>query len=363
MAINPYTKLPAQAYWRTGVARHSGKGKVIPNLWTPSTGLDGTERYLTVGSCFAQHIGKALDAAGLDRMLIENAPSFLSSSMQEQFGYGMFSFRLGNVYTAAMLLQWLRWMQNPTSQDHEIWTDGDAFFDPVRPSIEPGGFETERDLFNARNRTLAAMREGIDQADVFIFTLGLTETWMNANTGLVYASCPGTQAGQFDGEQHKFSNATFSQTMADLVSIRKILKLINPDIRLLLTVSPVPLTATAVPGTHVLVSTVHSKSVLRAAAGEMAYEFDDVEYFPSYEIVSHPSLGMPMFEADRREVTKDAVAFVMKHFLAGLGIDDTKLAANPIDAKSEMLAQKIDEALAEGDAICDEVELDKYNEN
>lgn len=262
-----------------------------------------------------------------------------------------------------MLLQWLRWMENPPSQDREIWMDGSAFFDPVRPTIEPGGFETEQELFVARDATLAAMRQGILEADVLIFTLGLTEAWSNASTGLVYASCPGTQAGQFDPNQHKFTNAGFANIKSDLISIRNILRSVNPEIKMLLTVSPVPLTATAASNAHVLVATVNSKSILRAAVGEMTVEFEDVDYFPSYELVAHPSLGIPMFEADQREVRKDAVTFVMQHFLAGLGIDHKAFSLNSVDPNEEALGQRIDALLAEGDAVCDDVELDKYNEN
>ncbi|WP_378942425.1 GSCFA domain-containing protein [Paracoccus sp. R86501] len=360
--MNPYSKLPAQAYWRTGVARHAGTGKLLPKLWSPTIPLSTDDGFLTVGSCFAQHIGKALHHAGLNRMLVEKAPAMLPEKMREQFGYGVFSFRAGNVYTASMLLQWLQWMVDPSRMDREIWVDGDECFDPVRPSIEPGGFESPDDLFAARDATLSAMRQGIEQGSVFIFTLGLTETWRNAQTGLVYASCPGTQAGDFDPDRHQFTNARFATILNELEQIRDLLHAVNPKMRMILTVSPVPLTATAVPGAHVLVSTVKSKSILRAVAGEMADLHDDVDYFPSYELVSHPALSLPMFEADRREVTAEGVAFVMRHFLAGLGVDDASAGPPRPDDDADALA-RADIALAEGDAICDEVELDKYNEN
>lgn len=361
MAKNPYTKLPASAYWRTGVARHSGKGKPLEGLWTPGAGIAATDRFLTVGSCFAQHIGRALDQAGLDRMIVEKAPPMLDEAEQREFGYGLFSFRIGNVYTTAMLLQWLRWVQDPTSEDQEVWEDDGAFYDPVRPGIEPGGFETLEELRDARRATIAAMRRGIESADVLVFTLGLTEGWENAATGLVYASCPGTQAGSFDPDRHVFRNAGITRIASELDRIRTILRDLNPGLRMLLTVSPVPLVATAQPGRHVLVSTVHSKSVLRAVAGEMAAAHEDVDYFPSYELVSHPALGLDMFEADRREVSKPAVGFVMRHFLAGLGVDAQAVA--PARSDATPIDERIDAALAEGDAICDEVELERHNEN
>ena len=52
----------------------------------------------------------------------------------------------------------------------------------------------------------------------------------------------------------------------------------------------------------------------------------------------------------------------MRHFLAGLGIDEVD-AGPPRPDEDAQARARADIALAEGDAICDEVELDKYNEN
>jgi len=80
--------------------------------------------------------------------------------------------------------------------------------------------------------------------------------------------------------------------------------------------SPVPLTATATDN-HVLSAAVYSKSVLRGVAGEMAEDFEDVTYFPSYEIIaSHPSGGM-FFNPDQRTVNPFGVDYVMTHFFSG----------------------------------------------
>lgn len=357
--MNPYAKLPRRAYWRTAVTRHLGIDGPLPDLWRPGFEIGAGDVFLTAGSCFAQHIGTALRASGLNWLIAEPGPDGLSAQTARDFGYGMFSFRTGNVYTTAMLLQWLRWMEDPATQDREIWPQGEGFHDPVRPGIEPGGFEDAEELFAARQATLAAMARGISGASVFVLTLGLTEFWRHAGTGLVYASCPGTQAGLFDPGRHVFETAGFARILADLDEIRDRLRRRNPAIRLLLTVSPVPLTATAVGGAHVLVATVQAKSVLRAAAGEFAARHGDVDYFPSYEIVTHHAFGRPMFEADGRTVTKGAVAHVMAHFLDGLGI----APEGPTTDRDLDRRERLDQALAEADAICDDLALEQHNED
>ena len=70
---------------------------------------------------------------------------------------------------------------------------------------------------------------------------------------------------------------------------------------ILLTVSPVPLTATA-SGSHVLVSSTYSKSVLRAVAGDLCSECKHIDYFPSYEIITNPRLHSSAFANNLRSV-------------------------------------------------------------
>lgn len=111
---------------------------------------------------------------------------------------------------------------------------------------------------------------------------------------------------------------------------------------MLLTVSPVPLTATATDN-HILPAAIYSKSVLRAVAGDMAEDNDDVFYFPSYEIISsHPSGGM-FFNPDQRTVNLFGVNYVISHFFSGA-------------LKDEFQAPGMAEELG---MICDEEKLER----
>ena len=59
-SANPYTDLPPQAYWRTGVAEPGLFG--LKDLWASPWELPSDARFSTYGSCFAQHISRALVA-------------------------------------------------------------------------------------------------------------------------------------------------------------------------------------------------------------------------------------------------------------------------------------------------------------
>jgi hypothetical protein len=133
--------------------------------------------------------------------------------------------------------------------------------------------------------------------------------------GTVYPTAPGTLAGSFDPDLHAFRNLRHGEVLADMAAFWALLKEVNPG-ALLLTVSPVPLVATASEG-HVLPATVYSKSVLRAVAGDLAADHADIAYFPSYEIITgHPSRGM-FFNPDLRTVNAMGVDLVMRHFFTG----------------------------------------------
>ena len=104
-----------------------------------------------------------------------------------------------------------------------------------------------------------------------------------------------------------------SEVVKDLDLFVSKARAINPKIRIILTVSPVPLIATFEPR-HVLVSTTISKATLRVAAHEISEKFDFVDYFPSYEIISGSAIGAHYFDDDLRQVRQVGVDHVMRIF-------------------------------------------------
>ena len=89
----------------------------------------------------------------------------------------------------------------------------------------------------------------------------------------------------------------------------------TPTCRVIITVSPVPLVATAT-DQHVLVATTYSKAVLRVAAGEVAAALPEVVYFPAYELVTGPQAPGEYYAEDKRDVTPEGVGAVMNALMA-----------------------------------------------
>ena len=138
---------------------------------------------------------------------------------------------------------------------------------------------------------------------------------MHKESGTVYPTAPGTIAGDFDDQLYKFRNPMFSSIIDDFNLFQKVLSKIRggKPFKCLLTVSPVPSTATA-SGKHVLQSTIHSKSILRSVAGQLSANQAHIDYFPSYEKVTNPRMHSVAFADNLRSVRDETVEIVMKHF-------------------------------------------------
>lgn len=192
----------------------------------------------------------------------------------------------------------------------------------------------------------------LEECDLFVFTMGLTECWINTTDGAAYPLCPGTVAGQFDPEIHTMVNLTVADVVADMTAFIDRFSTLNPTGKILLTVSPVALVATATDD-HVLTATVYSKSVLRAAAGELTRKYDNVHYLPSYEIITGAFNRGEYFAEDCRDVTEAGVNHVMRLFFKHVANVDIG-SAPPVPRENDILR----EARKVVKAMCDEENLD-----
>ncbi|MDO5631736.1 MAG: GSCFA domain-containing protein [Paracoccus sp. (in: a-proteobacteria)] len=345
MTRHPYQNKPEKAFWKAAVgSRHYAD---LTDLWQPMP-LRRTDRVATAGSCFAQHIGNNLARRGAAFMDMEPAPPvFASENEARRWGYGVFSCRYGNIYTSRQLIQLFDEAHGNRSPAETVWERDGRFFDALRPGIDPVGQATSEDVIALRAAHLAAVRRMFAELDVFVFTMGLTEGWELIEDGTMFPMAPGTVAGTYDKARYRFRNLRYGGVDRDMRGFWDRLRSVNPSARMLLTVSPVPLAATA-SRDHVMVATSYSKSVLRAVAGDLASTLDDVAYFPSYEIISaHPSRAM-FYEPDLRNVNPFGVSLVMSHFFSG---DLATEFGDPAHTADE----------AEPDLICDESRLDSDN--
>lgn len=337
---HPYTGLDRHYYWRTAVSEKD-PGARFQDIWTPRFSISRKTRLISAGSCFAQHVGGWLRENGYDWRASRLAP--------EATG---FSFALGNIYTPAALAQWLGAALGELDLEHTSHIEGDVHHDLLRPTVFPDGFPDAAAFRDARRAATRELLAQIENAEVFIFTLGLTEAWLDER-GTVYPVCPGTAAGRYEPARHRFKNYSYPEILEDLLQVRALIDRLNPYLKILLTVSPVPLTATA-SRDHVLVATTYSKSVLRAVAGHLSATDDRFDYFPSYELINAPQARTRFFADNLRSVTREGVDYVLAHFSDALhtGVDGGRGGSAPIIERPAAVGNPAN------DVFCDEEYLD-----
>lgn len=353
---HPYQTIPDFSRWRLAIQRSEESGFVeFPVKNKLDLGLGALVG--TAGSCFAERLAERLPELGLNFYVAEKAPDHFDGDLATLFHYGRFSARYGNLYTSLQLRQLLDRALKPkgfvTAESPWIRPDG-AIADPFRPLVEPHGFGSEREMLLSRKNHLEKVVEIFRTVDCFIFTLGLTESWISLDGGEALPICPGVVAGSYDPQRYQFKNLTVSEVIADLESFVKTVKDMNPRIKFCFTVSPVPLIATC-SGKGVIEATTYSKSVLRVAAEDICGRIDGAEYFPSFEIIQSSYSDQTYFEPDMRSVTSSGVDHVMHEFAKFCNLRTTRTRESVACSSLNV----IDGRLLAGEKECDEKVYDR----
>lgn len=367
---SPYENLDPSRFWRSAVGE--AHPLTVADLYKKKFAISRTDTIATAGSCFAQHVSNYLKTNGFSVLDVEPAPSLFSEEMAKRFGYTIYSARYGNIYTVRQLLQLARDAESGSVDAADVWMRDGKYFDALRPNIEPQGFDSVEEALELRRHHLAKVRTLFAEMDVFIFTLGLTETWTDRRSGRVYPTAPGTIAGDFDPDIHAFRNFGFNEIHDDFVEFHELVQKWNPAVKIILTVSPVPLTATAADN-HVLVATTYSKSVLRAVAGALCGKYANIDYFPSYELIASPWSRGFFYEADMRSVNSGGVAAVMRIFFDQHGPAPTPRTEPDNDARDlSQIERRVQRRLkrrmrnrekaanSDEDVVCEDVLLESF---
>jgi len=321
---HPYVDNPEYSFWDRAISDQA-VGEINPSLGMTSFHLASSDAVMTMGSCFAQHVSQRLSKVGLNFLVTENQPD--NRLLNSEGSYGVFTARYGNIYTITQAVQLIKRCLGEFSGG-DIWTYKNSFVDSYRPRAIPGGFDSEDSLISDRQGHLNATLRGFQTAQVLVFTLGLTEGWKNIETGQIYAIAPGVAGGEFNDTLHQAFNMSMTECISELNALVALLRYINPLLKIILTVSPVPLAATHT-GKHVLTATFSSKAKLRVAAEEISQTNENVDYFPSFEIIQGLAQSGRYYKSDLHEVETRGVDHVMRVFFDHY-YDDFKISDSAI---------------------------------
>jgi hypothetical protein len=260
--------------------------RLVPEAWptlNPRFTLKQTDTVFTIGSCFARNIERYLDQFGLDvpMMRFTLPPEEMIEARPQA---------IMNKYTPPSIFQELERTAELLEATEE---ERKARFMDVLLDVEGGYIDLE--LAGQTSVTLERglqRREEVFQlfrnaftADAVVITLGLIECWWDTERGKYVHPMPPAKEltrrkGRFQFKQLRFAEAyDYIRKTVDLIEAKG-----KPGVRILMTTSPVPLSATFT-DQDVIIANLYSKSMLRTVAGEIYRNYETVDYFPSFENV------------------------------------------------------------------------------
>jgi hypothetical protein len=268
---------------------------------------------VSAGSCFASEIAYALQRQGLNYIVTEHNSEGRVSTDSPQNVVSDSSAAWGDIFNTPSFRQLVEYSFGVRKMPRIVWQLGEHFFDPFRDGVK----FNDVDEYEANyEQHISAARAAFEQAEVFIITLGLNEVWYFKMDKSVFSRSPWRIAPSF--VEHK--TLSVAENVAELQLMLDTLRARNPRVKVIVTVSPVPLHATFLHETyHVVEANLHSKSVLRVAAQEFVEKNSEVYYFPSFELVTY-GFENPWSE-DQRHVDPKAVQRIMEMFRQMFVID------------------------------------------
>lgn len=262
-----------------------------PHL-TPKFNIPIGAKFFTAGSCFAREIEFALHNSGSE-VLSWSPDSLLSGEFFNRYN----TFSIINDFRAAF-----------EGYDSRLVMESPIGF----VDYSAAGTSTTRDEMLTRRTAVCAAHKRITESTVLIVTLGLVEVWYDTLLDKYLNVAPSEILA---GNLSRFE-CRITDYYENLAAARELIKFIrshiNHELKIILTVSPVPLNATF-GGQDIAVANTFSKGTLRAVAQKIVDEDPLVDYFPSYEIVTLSDPLVAWFE-DHRHVRRELVQHIVETF-------------------------------------------------
>ena len=296
-----------KARWASVAADFAGE--VWPQI-QPSYRIQRGETVFTIGSCFARNIERHLHALGCKVPMMD-----LSLPADEWTGEPNGAM---NKFHPPSFRQSLEWAAAIFDRDGKVvWGDCEALAFDVGSGklfdLDLACTAVPRDRFIERRQHIYDIVSTVFTADCLMMTPGLIEAWRDRRTGLYIHEAPTQKAMLAATDRWEMEILPYETCLTDLLAAIDVVRARNPQVKVLVTTSPVPMSATF-SGKDVRIANSYSKSVLRAVCGAASAERPLVDYFPSYECATL-SFPMGVWKSDRIHISSGFVGKIVAHML------------------------------------------------
>lgn len=296
----------------------------LPKL-DPKFRLADGEKLFTIGSCFARHVESELERYGYRFSTRDPANHVLPDECTSPNGFF-------NKFTTASMMNEVAWALGGETYPEIAYTESDGRWTDGQLPASFASFDRVKEI---RARVTKVMRDMLG-AQFLVVTLGLVESWYDEAADIYLNVAPSASAVAAHPGRFSVHVLSYTENMRHLTRLYDIAKSANPDLRFIVTVSPVPLGATFT-GQDIAVANNYSKSTLRAVAGDFCAQREDVDYFPSYEAVTESAPNAAWME-DAIHVRIELVRCVIAHFIKHYGPEKVAEKVNIDDVTAHLWA-------------------------
>ena len=240
--------------------------------------ISKTTRFFTMGSCFARNLAKSLRNSG-----------YMAQHME-------ISEYINTTFANRVFVDWLRGVEiDPAIRDRIA-------------ELLPAGWSKEN------------MLQIIKVADVFILTLGVAPAFFDRATGDFVLPRPSALNSRVLAEKYRYRTTSVQENVDNVLYLIDFVRSVSPGIKIIVTVSPVPLLASFEYESAVQADCL-SKSTMRLVAHEVVNNSNvsDIIYWPSFEVFRWAGSNASNFYAADDgaawHVTEEKVAGTIKAFV------------------------------------------------
>jgi lysophospholipase L1-like esterase len=237
--------------------------------------ISHSSKVLSLGSCFAQTIGSKMQAAKFEALI-------------NPFGTLFHPLNLADLLKQAIPAA-------PMNPAGVVEREG-VFVHYGAHSDVKGGSRAE--LEDNYTRQILALHLSLKEATHLVLTLGTAWIYQHKEFGRV-ANC------------HKQAAALFENKLSSLeeleMGLRPVLKLLtelNPNLKIILTLSPVRHTKEGISENQL------SKSLLRVVCAQLEQQLEAVTYFPAYEILVDELRDYRFYKSDLVHPSEEAENYI-----------------------------------------------------
>uniref|UniRef100_UPI0040482B19 GSCFA domain-containing protein n=3 Tax=Roseivirga sp. TaxID=1964215 RepID=UPI0040482B19 len=240
------------------------------------------DQLVSMGSCFAENMGKRLSQHKL-------------KTLKNPFG---------TIFNPLSIFELIELAHQQNTLPVTSFQERDGLFFNYKVHSELNGKsqgEIESNIYHQRNR----LGKALQKANHLILTFGTAWVYEEKKSKMLVANCHKVPASQFTKRL-----LSIEEIMSGFMLTKELLQITKPDLKFILTVSPVR----HLKDTHELNAV--SKSALRLACHHLSSLGEDIDYFPAYELMMDDLRDYRFYKKDMLHPNQQAQDYIWDKFQA-----------------------------------------------